>query len=40
MPDINNDIYISMEIERGNSASILGTVECPKLLEELFGTKS
>ena len=27
---------ISMEIQRGNCASILGTVESPKLLEELF----
>ena len=31
---------ISMEIQRGNCASILGTVERPKLLEELFDTKS
>jgi hypothetical protein len=28
--------YISMEIQRGNCASILGTEESPKLLEELF----
>ena len=27
---------ISMEIQRGNCASILGTVESPKILEELF----
>ena len=27
---------ISMDIQRGNCASILGTVESPKLLEELF----
>ena len=27
---------ISMEIQRGNCASILGTVESPRLLEELF----
>jgi len=27
---------ISMEIQRGNCGSILGTVESPKLLEELF----
>ena len=27
---------ISMEIQRGKCASILGTVESPKLLEELF----
>ena len=27
---------ISMEIQRGNCASILGTVESQKLLEELF----
>ena len=27
---------ISMEIQTGNCASILGTVESPRLLEELF----
>ena len=27
---------ISMEIQRGNCASILGTVESPTLLNELF----
>ena len=27
---------ISMEIQRGNCASILGTVESPRLWEELF----
>ena len=35
--------FISMEIQRGNFACILGTVESPKLLEELselFDTKS
>ena len=25
-----------MEIQRGNCASVLGTVESPKLLQELF----
>ena len=27
---------ISMEVQRGNCASVLGTVESPKLLQELF----
>ena len=27
---------ISMEIQRGNCASILGTVESPRLLDKLF----
>ena len=27
---------ISMEMQQGNCASILGTVESPRLLEELF----
>ena len=31
---------ISMEIQRGNCASILGSLESPKLLEKLFDTKS
>ena len=33
---LKNTTSISMEIERGNCASILGTVESPRLLEELF----
>ena len=28
--------FIAMEIQRGNCARILGIVESPKLLEELF----
>ena len=28
--------YITIEIQRGNCASILGTGESPKLIEELF----
>ena len=27
---------ISMDVQRGNCASVLGTVESPKLLQELF----
>ena len=27
---------ITLEIQRGNCASVLGTVESPKLLQELF----